>query len=80
MKHAFTLGGLIGFALTFSSALLAGSDADCALRDAALCSLPVAMLFRWLRASAGAHFTTVLRERLQTAETAGASSSAIPAL
>ena len=34
MKHSFTLGGLVGFALTFVSALMAGSDADTALRDA----------------------------------------------
>lgn len=63
MKHSFALGGLIGFALTFTSGLLAGSDADTALRDAVLCSLVVAMLFRWLRASLVSHFTTVLRER-----------------
>lgn len=67
MKHSFTLGGLIGFALTFASALLAGSDADTALRDAVLCSLAVAMLFRWLRASLVSHFTTLLREREEAA-------------
>ena len=67
MKHSFTLGGLIGFALTFVSALMAGSDADTALRDAVLCSLVVAMLFRWLRASLVSHFTTLLREREEAA-------------
>ena len=67
MKHSFALGGLIGFALTFTSGLLAGSDADTALRDAVLCSLVVAMLFRWLRASLVTHFTTVLREREEAA-------------
>ena len=75
MKHSFTLGGLIGFALTFASALLAGSDADTALRDAVLCSLAVAMLFRWLRASLVSHFTTLLRER---EEAAGAAQAGIP--
>lgn len=67
MKHSFALGGLIGFALTFVSALLASSDADTALRDAVLCSLVVAMLFRWLRASLISHFTTLLREREEAA-------------
>lgn len=70
MKHSFALGGLIGFALTFVSALLAGSDADTALRDAVLCSLVVAMLFRWLRASLVSHFTTLLREREEAANVA----------
>ncbi len=76
MKHSFTLGGLIGFALTFASALMAGSDADTALRDAVLCSLVVAMLFRWLRASLVSHFHTLLRER---EEAAGATQTGMPA-
>ncbi len=76
MKHSFTLGGLIGFALTFVSALMAGSDADTALRDAVLCSLVVAMLFRWLRASLVSHFTTLLREREEAALSAPAAAPA----
>ncbi len=72
MKHSFTLGGLIGFALTFASALMAGSDADTALRDAVLCSLVVAMLFRWLRASLVSHFTALMREREEAAGVAQA--------
>ena len=82
MKHSFALGGLIGFALTFVSALMAGSDADTALRDAVLCSLVVAMLFRWLRASLVSHFTTLLREREEAAArppTPGDPSAAAPA-
>ncbi len=76
MKHSFALGGLIGFALTFVSALMAGSDADTALRDAVLCSLVVAMLFRWLRASLVSHFTTLLREREEVAQASVADGSA----
>ncbi len=76
MKHYFALGGLIGFALCFASALLAGSDADTALRDACVCSLIVAMLFRWLRSSLTSHFTTLLQER---ADAATAAASSVPA-
>ena len=75
MKHSFTLGGLIGFALTFPSALLAGSDADAALRDALLCSLAVAMLFRWLRAALVSHFTALVDERARAADAEAASST-----
>ncbi len=76
MKHSFILGGFLGFALCFASALLAGSDADTALRDAVFCSLLTAMLFRWLHGSMSSHASTMLREREQAA--AGEDPSASP--
>ena len=67
MKHSFIFGGFLGFALCFISALLAGSDADTALRDAVFCSLLAAVLFRWLYGSMHNHMNVVLREREQAA-------------
>ena len=76
MKHSFLFGGFLGFALCFVSALLAGSDADTALRDAVLCSLLAATLFRWLHGSMSSHASLVLREREQAAASDAASAAA----
>ncbi len=63
MKQSFIFGGFLGFAACFVSALSAGSDADTALRDAALCGLIMAMLFRWLYGALHKQVSATQRER-----------------
>lgn len=74
MKQSFILGGLLGFALCFLSALTAGSDADTALLEAVVCGLVAAMLFRWLHHVMDKQLSATERER-EAAELAAASAA-----
>ncbi len=75
MKQSFILGGLLGFALCFLSALTAGSDADTALLEAVVCGLVAATLFRWLHHVMDKQLSATEREREAATEAASAAAT-----